>query len=298
MKGVPKTALDLVVTALDLVVTVPELLVSGVLALMVLAVLPPVVGGLVFLAGAAVLSVLAVGGLEGPAVRLLTRSRAGTPAERSVLAPVLLGRGSAVVAPALYVRRTPRFPMPPALRIGRSALVVTPWLIEATYRGWITPDEASAIVVHANGRHRARAQRFELAVLAATTPWRAVACLARGIGRTIAWFPAMRFAWAVRGFVGAVCVVQSAIEGRAVAGGIAGVFVAFTYLVPAASRARDRRVEDLADQAVAARGLGPVLAGLLRRSQVPVGIERLQRLENPSAAQPTPVLQLARFSPN
>jgi len=46
------------------------------------------------------------------------------------------------------------------------------------------------------------------------------------------------------------------------------------------------------------RGLGEVLAGLLRRSAVPVRLERLQRLENRLPARPVPVLQLAAFSPN
>ena len=70
---------------LKLVVMVPALLVSGVLGLMVLAVLPPVLGLLGFLAGGGALGVLAAGGLEGPAVRPLTRARAATEGERAVL---------------------------------------------------------------------------------------------------------------------------------------------------------------------------------------------------------------------
>jgi hypothetical protein len=182
--------------------------------------------------------------------------------------------------------------------IGKSSLVVTPWLIEATYRGWITGEEATAVVLHAAGRHHAGRHRLEVAVLAATTPWRAVSAVARGVGRPFAWFPLMRFAWSLRGFVGAVAVVQSAVEGRAVYGAIAGVFVALTYLVPAAGRARERRLEVEADRLVAARGLGEVLAGLLRRSGVKVRVERLQRLENRPPARPGPALQPAAFSPN
>lgn len=45
--------------------------------------------------------------------------------------------------------------MPPALALGGSALVVTPWLVEATYRGWISREEATAIIVHADARHHA-----------------------------------------------------------------------------------------------------------------------------------------------
>ena len=280
-------------------VMLPALLVSGVLALMVLAVLPPVLGLLGFVLGGVALMVLAAGGLEGPAVQLLTRAREATEGERAVLAPVLVAHGgTGMPAVTLYVRRAPRASTPPARVVGASSLVVTPWLVEATCRGWITRGEATAVVLHAAGRHRAGRHRLEVAVLAATTPWRAVSAVARGVGRSFAWFPFMRFAWALRGFVGAVAVIQSAVEGRAVYGAIAGVFVGLTYLVPAASRARERRLEAEADRLLVARGLGEVLAGLLRRSGVPVRVERLQRLENRPPAQPVPVLQLAAFSPN
>ena len=286
-------------SVLKLVVMVPALLVSGVLALMVLAVLAPVLGLLGFVAGAVVLVVLAAGGFEGPAVQLLTRAREATEGERAVLAPVLVAHGGmGIPAVALYVRRAPRASTPPAVVVGTSSLVVTPWLIEATYRGWITREEASAVVLHTTGRHRAGRHRLEVAVLAATTPWRAVSAVSRGVSRPFAWFPFMRFAWALRGVVGAVAVVQSAVEGRAVYGAIAGVFVALTYLVPAAARTWERLLEVEADRLVVARGLGEVLAGLLRRSGSPVRLERLQRLENRPPARPVPVLQLAAFSPN
>ncbi len=284
---------------LKLVVMVPALLVSGVLGLMVLAVLPPVLGLLGFLAGGGALGVLAAGGLEGPAVRLLTRARAATEGERAVLAPVLASVGGVgMPAVRLYVRRTPRVATPSAVVVGKSSLVVTPWLVEATYRGWITLEEATAVVLHADGRHRAGRHRLEVAVLAATTPWRGVSAVARTVGRPFASLPFMRFVWSLRGFVGAVAVVQSAVEGRAVSGAIAGVFVALTYLVPAAARAREGRLVVEADRLVVDRGLGVDLAGLLRRSGVPVRVERLQRLEHRPLSERVPVLQLAAFSPN
>src|SRR5680860_1754468 len=91
---------------LKLVVMVPALLVSGALGLMVLVVLPPGLGLLGFLAGGAALCVLAAGGLEGPAVQLLTRARRATEGERAVLAPVLAAEGGmGMPAVALYVRR-------------------------------------------------------------------------------------------------------------------------------------------------------------------------------------------------
>jgi hypothetical protein len=286
-------------SVLKLVVMVPALLVSGVLGLMMLAVLPPVLGLLGFLAGGAALGVLAAGGLEGPAVQLLTRARAATEGERAVLAPVLAADGgTGMPAVRLYVRGASQPATPPAVAVGTSSLVVTPWLVEATYRGWITREEATAVVLHADGRHRAGRHRLEVAVLAATTPWRAVSAVARRVGQSFAWLPFLRFVWFLRGVVGAVAVVQSAMEDRAVSGAIAGVFVALTYLVPAAARAREGQLEVEADRLVVDRGLGVDLAGLLRRSGVPVRVERLQRLENRPLSEPVPVLQLASFSPN
>ncbi len=245
------------------------------------------------------MGVLVAGGLEGTAVQLLTRARAATEGERAALAPVLASDiDMGMPAVALYVRRAPRIATPPAVVLGKSSLVVTPWLIEATYRGWITREESTAVVLHAGGRHLAGRHRLEVAVLAATIPWRAVSAVARELGRPFVWFPVMRFVWSLRGFVGAVAVVQSAVEGRAVSGAIAGVFVALTYLVPAAARARERQLEVEADRLVVDRGLGVDLAGLLRRSGVPVRVERLQRLEHRPLSQPVPVLPLAAFSPN
>src|SRR3954451_1308535 len=94
------------ISVLKPLVMVPALLVSGVLALVVLAVLPPVLGLLGFVAGGIALVVLAAGGLEGPAVQLLTGAREATEGERAVLVPVLVAHGgTGMPAVALYVRR-------------------------------------------------------------------------------------------------------------------------------------------------------------------------------------------------
>jgi hypothetical protein len=282
-------------------VMVPALLVSGLLWLLVLAVLPPALGLLGFLAGGALVAVLAIGGLEQQAVRLLTGSRTATVAERAVLASVLHAHGATGLPDgAVYVRRASGDQGPPALVVGCSSLVVTPWLVEATDRGWISREEAAAIVAHAGARHDAGRHRREVAVLAFTTPWRGIMAVARRVGRVFGWFPLMRFAWSMRGGVGAVAVVQSVMEGRAPAGALAGVFVALTYLVPAATRARELELEAEADHQLVARGLGRPLAGLLRRL-APVSIERLQRLEHrppEQPVQPAPGWPLGMFAPN
>ncbi|QCC76087.1 hypothetical protein [Nocardioides daphniae] len=158
-------------------------------------------------------------------------------------------------------------------------MVVSPGLVDATYRGGVTGAEAAAALAHAVGRHRALRPRVELAVLAATTPWRLIVATFLGIGRAFAWLRFMRLAWTLRGVVGVICVVQSMVEGRAWAGLLGGAVIALTYLVPAAGRRIDLRTEAEADQFVLGLGLGPVLAGLLRRYGHPMTLERMQRLD-------------------
>ena len=267
-------------TVLRVVTQGPALLVSFVLTVVVCALLPPALGLVVFLAAAGVLVVLALGQLEEPTIAVLTRSRPATQAEVVVMAPVLAELGSrGVNVGALFVRRVQRLSTPVALAISGRAVVVTPGLVEATYRGGVSVAEAAAALAHAVGRRRALRPRLELAVLAATTPWRLVVGAFRGVARAFAWLPFMRLAWTLRGCVGVVCVVQSVAEGRAAPGLLGGVFIVLTYLVPAAGRGIEGRAERAADQLVVELGLGGVLVGLLRRYGHPMSIERAQRLE-------------------
>ncbi|MFC7501598.1 hypothetical protein [Nocardioides sp. GCM10030258] len=272
-------------TVLRVVTLGPALLVSFVLAVVVFALLPPALGLVLFLASAAVLGALALGQLEVVAIGLLTRSRPATEAEFRVMAPVLaeLGRYGIDVG-SLYVRRVQHPQTPVALAIGHRAVVITPGLVEGTYRGGVTGAEAVAVLAHAVGRRRVIRPRLEAAVLAATTPWRMVVATFRGVGRAFAWLPFMRVAWTLRGVVGVICVVQSVAEGRTWPGLLGGAVIALTYLVPAAGRVIEVRGEVAADQLVAELGLGGVLAGLLRRYGHPMTLERLQRLE--AAAEP------------
>lgn len=266
---------------LRLTAMAPAVLMGTVLAVVVLALLPPVVGLVGFLACVVVLVALALGYLERPTVRVL--GRAGDPGEGelAVLAPLVarLG-GMGIGVGGLYVARTQRSPRPAAV-LGRSSVVVSRWLVEATFRGELSQDEAVALLAHAVGRHRTRPQRCALALGVWTAPWRGLLAVACRVGGAFAWFPLVRPAWGLRFVVGIVCVVQSAAEGRTVSGLIAGAFIALTYLVPAANRAIERRVETSADAFVLELGLGPPFVGLLRRGGWAVSIERLQRLQRP-----------------
>ncbi|WP_460832388.1 hypothetical protein [Nocardioides hungaricus] len=267
-------------TVLRAVTLAPAVLVSFVLTVVVCALLPPALGLVAFMAAGGVLVALALGQLQGPAVAALTRSRPATEVEFRVMAPVLVelgGRG--VDVGAVFVHRIQRPNTPVAVAIGRRTVVVSPGLVEATYRGGVTGAEAAAALAHAVGRRRAFRPRLELAVLAATTPWRLMMATFRGVGRAFAWLPFMRLAWTLRGVVGVICVMQSVVEDRAWAGLLGGAVIALTYLVPAAGRRIELQTEVEADQFVLSLGLGPVLAGLLRRYGHPMTLERMQRLE-------------------
>lgn len=267
-------------TVLRVVTLAPALLVSFVLTVVMCALLPPALGLAALLAAAGLLVALAIGQLEVPAIAALTRSRPATAAELQVIAPVLgeLG-GRGVDVDALFVRRRQGPSTPVAVAIADRAVVVTPRLVDAVYRGGVTAAEAAATMAHAVGRRRAIRPRLELAVLAATTPWRLVVATFRGVGRAFAWLPFMRLAWTLRGVVGVICIVQSGAEGRAAPGILGGAVIALTYLVPAAGRRIEARSEVAADQLVVSLSLGSVLAGLLRRHGHPMTLERLQRLE-------------------
>lgn len=280
-------------TVMRVVTLAPALLVSFVLTVVMCALLPPALGLVAFMAAGGVLVALAMGQLQQPATAVLTSSRPATEAEFRVMAPVLAelgGRGVDVAT--LFVRRAQRPSTPVAVAVGRRTVVVSPGLVDATYRGGVTGAEAAAALAHAVGRHRALRPRLELAVLAATTPWRLIVATFRGIGRAFAWLPFMRLAWTLRGVVGVICVVQSVAEGRAWAGLLGGVVIALTYLVPAAGRRIDLRTEAEAGQFVLGLGLGPVLAGLLRRYGHPMTLERMQRLETAAEQPQRPRLHL------
>lgn len=270
-------------TVLRVVTLGPALLVSFVLTVVVCALLPPALGLLVFMAAGGLLVAFALGQPQEPAIAALTRSRPATEAEYGVLALALaeLG-GHGVDVGALFVRRVQRPSTPVAVAIGRHTVVVSPGLVEATYRGSVTGAEAAAAVAHAVGRNQALRPKLELAVHAATTPWRVMVATFRGVGRAFAWLPFMRLAWTLRGVVGVICVVQSLAEGRAAPGLLGGAVIALTYLVPAAGRRIELRVEAEADRFVLALGLGPVLAGLLRRVGHPMTLERMRQLEAPA----------------
>lgn len=288
-------------TVLKVVTLWPALLVSFVLAMVVVALCPPVLALPLFLAAVALLGVLAIGRLEAPAVQLLSGARGAFEGEWQMMAGVLARlRALGMEDLDLQVRRRQRPSTPAVAVVGHRSLVVTPGLIEALYREWVATEEVVALVAQAVGARRARRPRCEVAVLVATAPWRAVLAVFRAVAAAFAWLPFMRVAWALRGVVAVICVAQSLVEGRAAAGLLGGTVIGLTYAVPAAGRALQARTERAGDRFVVERGLGGVLAGMLSRYGHPVPLERRQRLEVATAASapPAPARRLLRLVPN
>jgi len=292
---------------LRLTAVAPLVVVSMLLVVMALALLPPLVGLVGFLIWLVVLSLLACGLFEEPMLKLVQGARAPGDSQLAVLGPVLVKLAAAEISVAdLYIDHHSRSAEPAAV-LGRRSLMVSSKLVESMHRGQLSRDEATALIAHAIGRHRARPHRCELALCAWTAPCRGVLTVAGRVGATVAWFPLVRPAWRLRIVVAIVCVVQSVAAGRTVYGLIAGGFIALTYLVPAATRTIERRDEHSADAYVVEHGLGAVFAGLLRRGGFPVPLERWHRLTTStdlsaevSAAQ-QPALQLLRggsFTPS
>ena len=245
-------------TVLRVVTLGPALLVSFVLAVVVFALLPPALGLVLFLASAAVLGALALGRFEVVAIGLLTRSRPATEAEFRVMAPVLPTGGRGVdVGPCTYALRVraPRWRWRSGPARGRH-----PGTGGGTYRGGVTAGEAAAALAHAVGQRRAIRPRLELAVLAATTPWRMVVAHVPRCGSSFAWLPLIRLAWTLRGVMGVICVAQSVAEGRVAPEVLGGAVIALTYLVPAAGR-RSSPGGGRCRPVGGRLGLGGVLAG-------------------------------------
>lgn len=285
----------------------PTALVSFVLWCGVLALVPALLVVPLLLAAAGGLFVLAGGRFETLATASLVGARVPMSGERDVLARVVEGlRRAGIGHHELLVRRRQRPTTPATTAMGRQTLVLTPGVIEAIERGWVSTKEAVALVAQEVAAHKALRPRVETATLVVMTPWRIVAGAFARVGAAFAWLPLSRTAWALRGVIGVICVLQSIADGLTAPGLLGVAVIALTYLMPAAGRELQTRSQNAGDIDVIARGLGPALAGFLRRYHYAVPLERLHHLEQPlpAPAQPpvapwtTPAMPMTPFSLN
>jgi hypothetical protein len=262
-------------------VTLPAVVMSTVLTVIALALLPAPAGLAGFIVVVVLLVALFSGHLQSAAVRTIGGAREPRESELVVLTSLMRRLGElGISVQDLYVARARRSERP-TMVAGHGSLVVSRWLVEATSSGELTEDEAIALVVHAVGRHHARPRRFELALAVWSAPWRAVLAVAGTIGSACAWIPLVRPAWRLRAIVGIVCVVQSTASGHTGPGLLGGLFIALSYVVPAAAQAIELRLEAAADAFVLEHGLAPVFVDLPRRGAWVLPMKRLQRLQHP-----------------
>lgn len=249
----------------------PAVVVSTVAWLMLDALLPAGVGGLVLLIAPALTAVLwlrkagRVGRLLDQVGVLLAGAREPTAVELVVLRPVSTRMVELEVNPVqLLVSRSAR-PYPPVRSFGRDQVVVSPLLIEGVRRRQLSAQEAAALLTHNIGWLRAQPTRGAIAVAAWTLPWRASSAVALRFGTAARRVPLLGFAWRMRFVVGTVAVIQSAVEGRTTSAVLVAALLTVTYTAPAARRAHDARLQMAADRYVSDRGLGPTLLGAMDR---------------------------------
>jgi hypothetical protein len=264
----------------------PGLLASTLLGCLVIAWLPPPAGLAVCLGGLGAAALLAAGGMEDRAVRVLHRARALTAVEDRLLAPaVALLCAAGIGPPAITIlRATGRGNHRIAARAaGRRCVLVTAALIREVHKGRLPADQAAAVVAAAVGRLDQDATRFDLAVALWLLPWRLVGAACAGVGGAVGWLPLTRFGWRLRFVVATVAVAQEVAAGRPVVGLVVAVVVALTHLAPRWRHAAEHRTQLDADRFVLEHGLGDPLGRFLRRRPThPDALERVRRLPGPT----------------
>ena len=261
----------------------PGLLVSTVLTCLVGALLPPLPSLMFFFGVLTMTLVLCAGGLERPAVRLLSRARVLSEVEAVALAPaiaLLCQKGLGPPAVEFYARDG--VVGISAGAAGRHGVVVSAGLIQAAQLGQLPADQAAGVIAAAVGRIRLGQNRFGLAADFWTIPWQLVHAVCLGIARTVGWLPLTQFAWRIRFVVAAVAVAQSVANGRIAGGVVVAVFIALTYLASRWQLQWDLRSQADSDRFVADHGLGDALGRFLSRCPPePRTLERIHRLTGP-----------------
>lgn len=222
--------------------TLPHLIIASLFWLVFIDALPPTIGAGVTVLGASVLVLLAVGLLEGPAVRILLAAPRPTREEaRRLVVPLRLASGWVDVS-GIQLRVVAHGR--PVNAVGRRHVLVAQEVVDAYLAGRMTDRDMAELIVHGVGRLRWGWTRFDLAGFLWTVPWDFVRGLVLRTGRLLAWVPLGRFAWQTRLIVGAISVVLETQAGRWPSAIIAAAFIVFTYLLPLWGRAWERHLDE------------------------------------------------------
>lgn len=262
----------------------PGIVLSAALLLVVSAMLPATLGGLLLVAYLAAAVVLATGALEESAVQVLGRARRATAGEEQLLQGLvawLSARGQAV--PELYVGRGDRG-RAAAEPVGRRSVVVAPRMLGWLHREQVSQAVVATVVAQAAAGLRVGPSRFDLAVRLLTAPGAVVVAGFLRVARWFTWVPGVLGMWRIRAVFGVVAVWQCLQAHQVTIAITTGVLIAVSYSGPACGRAWRRRVEAAADGLVARQGLGEQLEFAVRSADEAGSIDRVDRIRRATRA--------------
>ncbi|MDN5715597.1 MAG: hypothetical protein L0G89_00025 [Janibacter sp.] len=261
----------------------PNVLIAMLLTFPVAALLPPLIGLVLFIGGLITVTLLISGFGEATAMRLLYFARPATHAEEAALTPALQLLGQRGMGPPLIdIWVLERETAVTTGGVGRRSVLVTGGLLAAVRAGRLPDDQVAALIGHAEATVRSGLTRNDPAVEFWTLPWSLVRVVARVCAARFQWLPAVMLVWHARIVIGVITVVQGIQEGTpgTTAAGIAGgVVIALTYVFPYWERVWERTLRDVGDENLHQVGLAPAYARLLlSQSSSPTIHERAHAL--------------------
>lgn len=261
----------------------PGLVASTVLTVLGGAALPGPVGLVLFVGGLSCAGLLAAGRGERAAARLLCRSRPLTGTEQAVLAPAMtLACRQGLGAPRTDIRVRTHCLDVAANPLGRRTVIVSNGLVDAVQDGDLAVEEAAAVIVHAAALLQAGMARSDALIAFWSLPWTLVRGIAAAVASVFRPIPLTAAMWRLRGVVAAIATVQVVAQGYVGIDLVIAAVTVVSYGTPVWERQWDERLALVGDRDVVARGMGPALAGFLRRGPASRQVrDRLARLESP-----------------
>lgn len=217
------------------------------------AVLPPLLGLVMFTLGMVFSCLLFVGRMEPLVVRVVYGGAPLTVEDHHALGPVLAVLSSHGLGPPtvrFWVRHGS--PTDGVITVGRRSVLVSRGLIAAISAGEVSVERAAMLLAQAAGLVRGGATRGDLFIRFWALPW---LCLTSGMVRAARGFgvlPLVRMTWKARWFLTVVAAAQAMAESHVALAGLVVGIGAISYLWPRWVRAWPTECQVLGDEAAAA----------------------------------------------
>lgn len=247
---------------LRLLLNVPSVLAGLVIYLCVLSTLPGGVALLVLVLLVVAMLLPAAGRAEMIVVRALSWSRSASPAELELWTGIetLVEAGGAgpekVSRRRLLVRRSTRSRAVQVGHAGRSAVVVSPLVLQGLATQQVSAVAVAAEVARSRAEHHFAPHRGAVRGWLVTLPVRVVASALRPLLVGLFRWQPIGVAWQWRAVIGAVCVADGVAHHRAWSGLAAAAVVLVSYAVPAARMQVSRRAASRAETVRSTAALG------------------------------------------